>query len=172
VVTIRSSHRDDGLRLAMIETLAAQRFREVGYPNVADDEPFSIEELADYAAAGRSWVAVGADDAPIGYVLVDIVDGNAHVEQVTVHPEHQGRGVGRHLLDRVSAWAIETGAASMTLTTYTDVPWNRPLYEHLGFVVMAEGEIGPELRAVRDVEARHGLDPAVRVCMRRAVPGA
>jgi GNAT superfamily N-acetyltransferase len=165
---IRPARHDDGQRLGVIETVAAQPFRDVGYPNVADDEPFGAEELAEYADGGRSWVAIGDGDAdePIGYVLVDVVDGNAHVEQVTVHPDHQGKGVGRDLMDRVSTWAGATGAPAVTLTTYPDVPWNRPLYEHLGFVVMTEDEVGPELRALRAVEATHGLDPAVRVCMR------
>jgi hypothetical protein len=54
----------------------------------------------------------------------------------------------------------------VTLTTFSDVAWNRPLYEHLGFRAMREHEIGPELRALRDTEAAHGLDPTTRVCMR------
>jgi hypothetical protein len=33
--------------------------------------------------------------------------------------------------------------------------------------VLAEDELGPELRAKRDAETAHGLDPALRVCMRR-----
>jgi hypothetical protein len=59
----------------------------------------------------------------------------------------------------------EDGSA-VSLTSFAEVPWNRPLYEHLGFMVLAEDEIGPELRAVREAEAAHGLDPAERVCMR------
>jgi len=47
-----------------------------------------------------------------------------------------------------------------------EVPWNRPLYEHLGFVVLTEEEIGPDLETVRRDEADSGLDPATRVCMR------
>jgi ribosomal protein S18 acetylase RimI-like enzyme len=102
----------------------------------------------------------------VGYVLVDEVDGNAHVQEVSVRPDRQGQGVGRALLDRVRVWAIESGRSAISLTTFAEVPWNRPLYEHLGFRVLAEEEIGPELRAVREVETAHGLDPATRVCMR------
>jgi hypothetical protein len=29
--------------------------------------------------------------SPTGYVLVEKVDGNAHVEQLSVNPDHQGR---------------------------------------------------------------------------------
>jgi len=164
-VTIRASRGGDSPALQTIECLASDRFREVGLAHVADDEPFPVAVLETYAAEGRSWVAVDREDEPIGYVLVDVVDGNAHIEQVTVHPAHQGRGIGRALLDRVRDWATNSGAPAITLTTFSDVPWNRPLYEHLGFVVIPEQSIGPELATVRQAEAAHGLDPEQRVCM-------
>ena len=37
---------------------------------------------------------------------------------------------------------------AITLTTFTTVLWNAPLYTHLGFASIPEDEIGPELRAV------------------------
>jgi hypothetical protein len=51
------------------------------------------------------------------------------------------------------------------LTTFSDVPWNRPLYEHLGFVVLAPEAVGPELQAVIQRESDGGPDHAPRVCM-------
>ena len=138
-------------------------------PGIADDEPYTLEVLARYASEGRAWVAVDDGGDPIGYVLVDVVDGNAHLDQVSIRPDRQGAGVGRALLDRVRAWATDGGWPAVTLTTFTDVPWNAPLYRHLGFRVLGEGEIGPELQAVRDAETARGLDPGARVCMRRDV---
>jgi GNAT superfamily N-acetyltransferase len=168
-VELRLLSVDDTDDLAAIERLASQPFRDAGYPNVADDDPFTAAELAPYADDGRGWVAIDTTGAAIGYVLVDVVDGNAHVEQVTVHPSHQGTGIGRLLVDRVARWAAERRMPAVTLTTYADVSWNRPLYEHLGFAVLDDTDIGPELRELRVVEAAHGLDPAVRVCMRLGV---
>jgi GNAT superfamily N-acetyltransferase len=103
---------------------------------------------------------------PVDYVLVDDLDGLAHIEQVSVRPDHQGRGLGRALIDRVVVWARETDRAAVTLTTYDHVPWNRPLYEHLGFRVVGSSEMGPELEARQAQEAEHGLDPELRVAMR------
>jgi GNAT superfamily N-acetyltransferase len=168
---IRPARSDDAPRLQWIERRAGERFRDVGMPEIAEDEPPSADVLARYAEAGRSWVAAGEDDVPVGYVLVDTVDGCAHIEQVTVSPDHQGAGIGRALIDEVRAWARAQGMAAVTLTTFSEVPWNAPLYEHLGFRVLDEPEIGPELRARREAEARHGLDPAQRVCMRSDVAG-
>jgi GNAT superfamily N-acetyltransferase len=134
--------------------------------SVANDEPPSEEVLRAYAISGRSWVVVDDWDRPVGYVIVDAVDGNAHVDQISVLPRFQDQGLGKALLDTVRMWAIETNRPAITLTTFDHVPWNRPLYEHLGFVVLSGEEYGPELQAVRDRETQSGLDPATRVCMR------
>lgn len=133
-------------------------------PEIADDDPMPQEQLVAYADAGRSWVAEDAG-VVVGYIVVDEVDGNAHVEQVTVDPDHQGRGIGRLLLDAAEAWAAERGM--LALTTFRDVQWNAPLYRHLGFRDLGEDELGTELRRLRDDEAAHGLDPSLRICMRR-----
>ena len=180
-VQVRPSSPAEGERLRAIERAAGERFREVDLAAIAEDEPMSVDELAVYAAAGRSWVAVledAADDDPdrsdravtasiVGYVLVDVVDRAAHVEQISVDPTAQGRGVARALLTRVEQFARDHRLTSLTLTTFRDVPWNAPLYEHLGFRVLAPVEVGPELAALVDAEASHGLDPDQRVCMQR-----
>jgi GNAT superfamily N-acetyltransferase len=164
-VQLRPARPDDVTRLRDIEWASAQRYRDFGLDHVADDEPASIETLAAYAADGRAWVAGTGDDLPVGYILVDEVDGAAHIEQVSVEPDHQGRGIGKALIGRARAWAEERGMPALTLTTFGHIPWNRPLYEHLGFRVIPEAELGPELRAVRDREAGHGLDSELRVVM-------
>ena len=167
--TIRRLRAEDADAVRAIELAAGERFREVGLAFVAEHEPASHEELAAYASAARGWVATSSSDEPIGYVLVDIVDGNAHIEQVSVDPKYQGAGVGRALVDQVQVWAVDTARPAITLTTFRDVEWNRPLYEHLGFTVMTEAAIGPELAAVCRTEAAHGLAPEQRVCMHRLV---
>ncbi len=152
-----------------IEWCAGQAFADVGLAEVAADEPMSHEELARYAEASQSWVVTTSADEPVGYVLVEVVDDAAHVAQLSVHPDHQGHSLSRRLLTAVDAWAAGKGLPRITLTTFRHVPWNRPLYEHLGFAVMAEAEIGPQLAALVAHEATSGLDPALRVCMARPV---
>ena len=169
---MRPARSGDLSQLRRIERASGQRYREFGLDHVAEDEPAPVETLAAYAADGRAWVAVGADDEPVGYILVDRVDDAAHIEQVSVLPEHQGRGIGKALIARARAWAEERAMPALTLTTFGHIPWNRPLYEHLGFRVVSEAELGPELRAVREHEAGHGLDPELRVVMRQELSGA
>lgn len=156
------------VRLQEIEVAAGAAFADVGMPEIAADEPFTTAELDAYRRAGRAWV-LDDDGRVAGYILVDLLDGAVHVEQVTVHPDWARRGLGRVLFDHVATWAASHGLDAVTLTTFRDVPWNAPLYERYGFRVLGEDEIGPELRARRGEEAAHGLDSSARVCMARPV---
>lgn len=166
-VALRAAREEDLAIIREIERASGQRFREFGLIHVAEDEPVSIEALADYVGGGRAWVTTEEGAGPVGYLLVEEVDRDAHISQVSVLPDHQGRGLGRALIDRAAGWAAGQGLDALTLTTYDHIPWNRPLYEHLGFYDLAEDELGPGLRARRAVEAEMGLDPALRVVMRR-----
>jgi len=166
VIKIRAARIGDAPTLQEIERLAGEQYRSVGLDAVADDEPASVQELTAYAEQGRSWVAVDGEGEVVGYVLVAEVDGAAHVDQVSVRPDRQGQGVGRALLDQVRAWATDTALPAISLTTFAEVPWNQPVYEHLGFEVISDSEIGPELRGIVRAESAQSWGTAARVTMR------
>ena len=170
--TIRAPKRDELELLRDIEWAAGAIFADIGFPEVAADEPASVETLAEYTDDGRAWVITDANDAPIGYAIVDVVDGLAHLEQLSVLPDHGRKGLGAQLLEQVCTWAAQQHKDAVTLTTFRDVAWNAPFYAKHGFRAMTEDEIGPELDALRAKEAEHGLDPDLRVCMRREVTDA
>ena len=77
-----------------IEVAAGEAFRLVGMAAIADDPPPAPDALAAYLQDGRAWVATDSADEPIAYILLDVVDRFAHIEQVTVHPQHARRGIG------------------------------------------------------------------------------
>jgi GNAT superfamily N-acetyltransferase len=119
--------------------------------------------VEDFAAA---LVVLVAGDPPVGLCRIDGVADGAHLEQLSVHPDHGGRGIGRALLRAGCAWAAARGYGELTLATYRDVPWNGPFYASEGFV---------EIGAVDDWMRAHGLPPedpvmarfGARVLMRR-----
>ncbi|MFC9183821.1 MULTISPECIES: GNAT family N-acetyltransferase [Streptomyces] len=174
---IRSARRSDLPVLQDIERAAGEPFRALGMAFVADDDPPPLDLLESYRQAGRCWVATdplsATGDRPLGYVLADPVDDALHIEQVSVDPAAARRGIGRDLIVHLAALAARRGMTALTLTTFTDVPWNAPYYARIGFRVLAEHELTDGLRAIRAEEAQHGLDRWPRVCMRRelsAVP--
>lgn len=167
---VRPMTSDDISTAQQIEVAAGVAFIAIGMPEIAADDPFSADELGAYITAGAAWVISAATpEGPrvLGYLVTDVVDGLVHIEQVSVHPDGARRGLGRDLIEHVAAQARARGIGALTLTTFRDVAWNAPYYERCGFRVLSEEELGPELRAVRDHEASLGLDPALRVCMRR-----
>ncbi|MDP1820804.1 MAG: GNAT family N-acetyltransferase [Acidimicrobiales bacterium] len=170
MVTIRPARAEELEALRAIELAAGRAFAAIGMPEVADDEPPPVPTLRAYVDRGRAWVAAEpVEDAAVGYVLVDLVDGAAHVEQVSVHPARARERIGRRLLEHVASWAIDHGHVAMTLTTFREVAWNAPYYRRCGFRDLADDELGPQLRDVMAAEAAHGLDPARRVAMVRAL---
>ncbi len=166
---IRAVHIDELPLLQAIERAAGEGFRGIGMPEIADDEPLPLDELARYQRAGLAWVAVTEADAPLAYLIADRIDGNLHIEQVSVHPDGARRRIGRSLLEHLAARAAADSIPALTLTTFEDVPWNAPYYARCGFERVAEGELSPGLKDIRDREAEHGLDRWPRICMRRVL---
>jgi ribosomal protein S18 acetylase RimI-like enzyme len=159
--------RDDDLPVCQeIERAAGALFAPLGMTLVAGDEPPSLEELRAYQRNGRMWVRTEGEDRPVGYLLADVVDGCAHLEQVTVHPDAARRRLGSELVVHLVAWARERNLPAVTLTTFTDVPWNAPYYARLGFAVLDESQVTPGLRRIREAEADRGLDQWPRTAMR------
>lgn len=165
MLTIRLGSEFDVERVQAIEVDAGQRFRAIGLGSIADDDPPSPGVLTAHIAAGTMWVAE-LDAVLVGYATASIVDGEAHLDQVSVIGDASGTGVGTSLLGCVCAWARDLGSPSVTLTTFRDVPWNGPYYERRGFMVVDETDVGPELASIRAAERAGGMEVAPRVAMR------
>jgi GNAT superfamily N-acetyltransferase len=131
---------------------------------VADDVP-NMGDLREAIEAGRVWVTdVGAEVA--GYITAEVLDGNAHVAQVSVAPEYAGRRIGKAMIEFVEAWGRAAGRPATTLTTFSEVPWNGPYYLRLGYHVLADNDIGPELARTMALEAAlPGIDASLRCAM-------
>jgi GNAT superfamily N-acetyltransferase len=121
--------------------------------------PASAAELASalhVLVAGRP---------PVGFARLEEVDGRAHLEQLSVHPDAAGAGVGRALVEAALTWARTRGYTSMTLCTFAGVPFNAPFYASCGFAEVRNP--GGELAALREHERQLGLDAlGERVAMR------
>jgi GNAT superfamily N-acetyltransferase len=166
---IRPARLDDIESLSDIERAADAVFRSEGMAPVADGETMPIPKLQWYQRAGRAWVDTDEADRPIAYLLLDVIDGSAHIEQVSVRPSHAGQGKGRQLIEAAAEWAKQQGYAMLTLTTFANVPWNAPYYARLGFEIIPPDHITPGLREIRRHEASAGLDAWPRVVMSRTL---
>ncbi|MCZ9882133.1 GNAT family N-acetyltransferase [Arthrobacter sp. B2a2-09] len=166
---IRPARADELERLRGIEFAAGEIFRSHGMDAIADDEPLTVTELALFQARGGALVFADASDVPVAYLLIEHLDGNAHVEQLSVHPSHARRGLGSELLDVAEKWARAEGLEWLTLTTFRDVPWNAPYYRRLGFEELHPEMLDDGLRGILECEGLVGLSRWPRIAMRRRV---
>jgi GNAT superfamily N-acetyltransferase len=157
---IRRARPEEFALLREIEFKADKLFETVGIG------PFVNDEAEDHFGQAALVLLVG--DPPLGFVCVELVDGIPHIWQLAVDPDHGRHGLGRALMQAARDWARSEGFDAITLTTYRDVPWNRPFYESLGFVVMEA--LTPELVESRRHESAIGaVDFGPRVAMRLAL---
>jgi GNAT superfamily N-acetyltransferase len=147
-VGVRQAVAADLPLLPPLEAAADRRFEGLGmWPLPA---PGDVEALA----AARFVLVAG--DPPAGFARVEEVDGLAHLEQLSVHPERQGRGLGGALVEAAFDEALRLGYGAMTLQTFADIPWNAPFYARHGFRVLET--LTPGLADLRAKERALGLD--------------
>lgn len=150
---IRPAEAADLDRIEAIENTADQLFIEAFQP-----EHWPAADPASERAEAPGYLLVGehASDGVIGFVHVLEIDGHAHLEQLSVLPEHGRHGYGRALVSAALAEAKARGHREVTLRTYAELPWNGPYYARLGF---SETEAaGDFLRSLIQVERDLGLD--------------
>ncbi|WP_167855913.1 GNAT family N-acetyltransferase [Natronospirillum operosum] len=147
--------------LQAIELAAAQRFPEPLLPASVREQVSSRQELMDARRRGQLWVAAGAGRQPVGFAMASVADDMAFLMEVDVHPDHQGRGLGRALVNTVVGWASGLALSGVVLTTFQNVPWNAPFYEKLGFRMLTENEMPEWLRQKLEEERTLGLKERV-----------
>lgn len=162
---LRYASSEDFAALNAIEQAAASIFPAGFLPDkVLDDKlPFSVLEQA--RQQDMLWLVQCADGTPVGYVMMESLDGLTLLAQIDVQPAHGRQGLGaaliRHALSQVQA-------SEVWLTTFTDVPWNAPFYQKLGFVVVDEACAPDAIGKTLAAERARGLQQ--RVAMRLTRP--
>lgn len=158
-----------------IERRAAVRFAELGpaaegLAEVMGAVVTPLLELERGLSDRGIFVAVDAADAPVGFALVRRVDDDAHLVELDVLPEHGRKGLGRALVVASLSWGVSRRLRRLTLSTLSFIPFNAPFYASLGFVVIEDDAMGPELRALVHDDETRGLPSDGRVVMARALP--
>ncbi|AUX42923.1 amino-acid acetyltransferase [Sorangium cellulosum] len=84
-----------------------------------------------------------ADDEVAGYMAWrDEPPGVAYLEELSVHPDHQRRGIATRLLEELRERARELGMQQIVLRTRVKASWAQDFYRRAGFV-----PLGPDAPA-------------------------
>jgi GNAT superfamily N-acetyltransferase len=165
--SIRPARRTEAGTLRDIERAAGRAFIAAGYPDVAAYEPTHGDDLRDAVNDGMLFVAADMTDWPVGFVFCATLDHGLYVQEINVHPDHAGHRLAIPLLEAADDLARQLDLPALLLTTFRTVPWNAPYYARLGFSILPEAAIGPDLQIVIARQRMAGLDISARVAMRR-----
>ncbi len=163
---VREARAADLVHLGPIEDAGGPQFQELFGDAI---EPILLSPAMDgrQRATEPGFVLVAHlddDGPPVGFVHVLVIDGHAHLEQLSVRPEHQRRGIGAALTQAAMTRARHDGYDRLSLCTYRDVPWNGPFYRSQGFTEVTD--LAPYEQRLRTKEQELGLDVnGVRVVM-------
>jgi len=127
---------DDALILSVYASTRASELQQVPWTNEQKDAFVRMQFAAQkqhYAAMypAASYDVIQEDETAIGRLWVERKAGELHILDITVLPEHRGRGAGGTLLRRLLE---EAGASANVVTIYVESfsPSLR-LFEQLGF---------------------------------------
>jgi len=170
--SLRAARPDELSALAELDDAACILFEQAGMTfSFSSEHPFVQDELARWRRAlerGAGRVVVGPEAELVAFAIYGDVDGLAYLDQLSVHPAFQRRGLGETLVRECVAWA---GGRNVWLTTYAHLPWNGPYYRRLGFEVVPEEKCSPELRAVLASQRAALPLPEQRIAMVRPASG-
>lgn len=147
---------------------AGEPFRELGMLSVADDDPPAAECLMEAIEREMCWVYETPAGGVVAYLAAIGMDESLHIEQVSVDPAFARLRYGARLIEHAERDAAARGYPLLTLTTFTEVPWNAPYYASLGF----REHLNEELAEVLSGEGGLGMEDWPRIGMAREISAA
>lgn len=154
--------------LPEIERQAAQLFKGWDVPDCVIEDATAAEEFVALQQEGLLWIAL-LNEKPVGFAVVEPEDDALHLEELDVHPQYGRQGIGSAIVNALCDWAANHGYRAVTLTTYSDIPWNAPFYQKLGFRVIPHEQLNESLRQHVAKEAARGLETLRRVVMKKSL---
>jgi GNAT superfamily N-acetyltransferase len=160
---------DDISALIAVDKAASALFEDTGLLTadaLADHVPADMLEFE--MPLGNVFVARNQHGWPVGFALVRPRGNGLYLDQVSVHPDHGQKGLGRALVIRVLAEAEHRKLPHVSLSTFRTIPWNGPFYGSLGFREIPSDKLDPYMREIEDAQSPF-MDVTKRCFMRRKV---
>lgn len=167
--SITLGEQEDIPALIAVDKAASALFEPTGLidPNALNDH-VPAEVFAADIPKERVFVARNAHGWPVGFALISPRGNGIYLDQISVHPDHGQRGIGRELVMTVLAEAEHQKLPHVTLSTFRDLPWNGPFYASLGFREIPRDRLQPFMLELEQAQAPH-MDVSARCFMLRKV---
>lgn len=137
---------------------------ELGY--LTSETVMGLSLRAANRGGDAVWVAVGAGEVVgwthVGSISSLVDEPAARLLALVVTETWRGRGVGRALVARAEAWAVEQGRARLVVTSNAARVGAHEFYPRLGFTRTKTQHVYTKMLAGRETMRRGELEPEVR----------
>ena len=162
---IRFTNKNDYQFLPGIEDSAGKAFLAIGMEDIACMDNLPVSYYNKVTEPSYIMVAESKNAALVGFCLINLVDSQPHIKELSVAREHSGQGIGKALINRICEESKQKGYKSITLTTFAEVPFNAPFYKKLGFKQFDINNEWPELSSILQKEKDGPLKAYSRIAM-------
>lgn len=140
--------------LVALEEACTAMYHESGF-DAAEVPARALSEIV--ALTRRHDVRVAeADDEVAGYMAWrDEAPGVAYLEELSVHPDHQRRGIATRLLEELYGRARELGMEQVVLRSREKASWAQAFYRKAGFTPIGD-DAPAKVRAWRGEQEASG----------------
>jgi len=152
--TVRAAVTEDSQALSRCITAAYSVYkdRNIDLPDVSIDIDLSIDTRT-------VWIAQ-IKDMIVGVIVLTTYPDHLLLENIAVHPDHGGKGIGKALIRLAESECAEQRLHEIRLSTHRDIAENINLYKHLGWHVI--DDIGNKIHMSKTIETvRHAGDRLV-----------
>lgn len=165
---LRVARPDELEMLVRLDDEAGVLFERIGMTfSFPGDHPFVVDERARWRAAlagERGRVIALPQGELVAFAIFGEIEGHSYLDQLSVRPMFQRRGLGSALVAECIRWA---SGRDIWLTTYAHVPWNAPYYRRLGFHEVPPSLTPPGLLQVLRAQRAVLPEPEQRIAMVR-----
>ena len=118
---IRPSSSDDLATILIIESLT-------------NKIPWTEQQFLSFAEVGHHSVVIEEKEGVVGFAIYSPIVPESHLLNIAIIPSHQGRGLGRQLLQKIILQNQLLGVKSLTLEVRVSNNSAISLYESEGFL--------------------------------------
>ncbi|KDA03922.1 GNAT family N-acetyltransferase [Hyphomonas oceanitis] len=167
--SITRAARDEIPALIRVDLAASTLFAETGLLSAEALNDHVPQEVFEQAIANDDLlVARDHKGRAVGFALTSQRGGTLYLDQISVHPDHGRKGLGRALIARLASEAKARKLKCITLSTFRDLAWNGPFYRRLGFREIAATKKADWMIDLEKVQAT-SLDLSKRCFMMRRI---
>ena len=127
---IREAVTEDTPALSQCISYAYEIYKDriQNLPDVADGIATSIDN-------NSVWVAQMQEQI-VGAIVLVVLPDHLLLENIAVHPDSAGNGIGKALIRLAESECLELGLHEIRLSTHRDIIENINLYKHLGWHII------------------------------------